>query len=139
MRRLCLAGLALGLLTLGAAAADIPNIVGAWTRTANTSAQISLSTGVPGATKPSLVNGAGQGWKINIEAQDGRAFSGTLIEPTGTSHTLVGAFRDEESFVFATSRDSGWGEIKGDELEYCWTGFNPNFVGAGCSRFARSK
>jgi hypothetical protein len=139
MRRFCVAGLALVALTVGAAASDMPNIVGVWTRTANTSAQTNPSAGGPASTKPSLTNGAGQGWKINIDAQDGRAFSGTLIDPTGKSSIFVGAFRDDKHFVFATDKDSGWGEIENNELEYCWTAYNPSFVGAGCSRFARGK
>jgi hypothetical protein len=140
MRRFCVAGLVFVALTVSAAGSDMPNMVGAWTRIANTSAQTNQSAGGLASTKPSLTNGAGEGWKINIDAQDGRAFSGTLIDPTGKSYTFVGAFRDDEHFVFATDKDSGWGEIKDDnEMEYCWTAFNPGFVGAGCSKFARSK
>ena len=138
MRPFCIAGLVLVTLTVSAAA-DMPKMVGAWTRIENTSAQIDRSAGGPASTTPSLTNGAGQDWKINIDAQDGRAFSGTLIDPTGKSYIFVGAFRDDEHFVFATDKDSGWGEIKYNEMEYCWTAFNPSFVGAGCSRFARSK
>jgi hypothetical protein len=139
MRQSSVAGLVLITLAVSAAAADMPNMVGAWTRIANTSAQIDKSASGPASTKPALTNGAGQDWKINIDAQDGRAFSGTLIDPTGQSYIFVGAFRDDKHFVFATDKDSGWGEIKENEMEYCWTAFNPSFVGAGCSRFTRSK
>lgn len=138
-RPFCVAGFFLVMLTVSAAAADTPNMVGAWTRIANTSAQLNRSARDPASTKPSLANGAGQNWKINIDAQDGRAFSGTLIDPAGKSYVLVGAFRDDTHFVFATDKDSGWGEIKDGAMEYCWTAFDPSFVGAGCSKFARSK
>ena len=26
--------------------------------------------------------------------------------------------------MFATDKDSAWGEIKDNEMEYCWTAFN---------------
>lgn len=140
MRSFLVAGLLLSGLTVGANAGDAPpNIVGAWTRIDNTSAQLEKSGSGAASAKPSLTNGSGQGWKINIDAQDGRAFSGTLIDSTGKSYIFVGAFRDDEHFVFATDKDSGWGEMNDGQLEYCWTAFNPGFVGAGCSRFARSK
>lgn len=139
MRSFFIAALLLGGLTVGATAGDAhPNIVGVWTRIANTSAQFEKSAGGSASTKPSLTNGTGQGWKINVDAQDGRAFSGTLIDSTGKSYIFVGAFRDDEHFVFATDKDSGWGEINDGELEYCWTAFNPGFVGAGCGKFARN-
>jgi hypothetical protein len=93
MRSFFVANLVLVTLTVSAPAADMPNMVGAWTRIANTSAQINQGAGGPASTKPSLTNGAGQDWKINIDAQDGRAFSGTLIDSTGKSYVFVGAFR----------------------------------------------
>lgn len=140
MRRFYVAGFVLFTLTFGAAASDMPDMKGVWTRTASTSAQINRNVGDPAAAKPSLSNGTGEGWKINIDAQDGRAFSGTLIDAAGKSYGFVGAFGDSEHFVFATDKDSGWGEIKDkDKMEYCWNAFSPSFVGAGCVRFERGK
>ena len=139
VRPFCVAGLVLVALTVGAAASEMPNMVGVWTRTAKTSAQINRDPGSSASVKPSLTNSDGQGWKVNIDAQDGRAFSGTMIDPTGKSSVFVGAFRNDKAFVFATDKDSGWGEIKDSEMEYCWSTVSPSFVGAGCTRFARGK
>lgn len=141
MRKFCVAGLVLVALTTAAAASDIPNVVGLWTRNANASAQTSKNTGDAAWAKPSLVNGSGEGWKLKIDTQDGRAFSGTLIDPAGKSSVFVGTFRDDESFVFTTDKDFGWGEFDDDdrEMKYCWTAISAKFIGTGCSIFARSK
>ena len=139
MRSFAIAGAVLVALSVGAAAADAPSLVGNWTRTAYSSAQVGESTGYPASTNPSLTHGTGQDWKIKIDAQDGNSFSGTLTGPTGTPQTIVGAFRqDGKHFVFSTDTDSGAGEASSDEMEYCWTASSQRFVGAGCATFKRS-
>ena len=140
MRSLAVAGAALVTLSVSVAAADAPNLVGSWTRTAHSSAQVGQSAGYPASSKPSLTNSPDQDWKMTIDAQDGNSFAGTLTGPKGKPQTVVGAFRqDGKRFVFSTDSDSGWGEASSDEVEYCWTASSPSFIGAGCSIFKRSK
>ncbi len=124
----------------GTAMAAAPNLVGSWTRTAESAALVGESAGYPASSKPSMVNSADHDWKMQIVAQDGNAFSGTLTGPVGKPQTIVGAFRqDGKRFVFSTEGDSGAGEATADEIEYCWTASTAHFVGAGCSTFKRNK
>ena len=139
MRSFAIVGAVLVALSVGGAAADAPSLIGNWTRTAYSSAQVGESTGYPASSKPTLTHGTDQDWEIKIEAQDGNSFSGKLTGPTGNPQTIVGAFRqDGKHFVFSTNTDSGAGEASGDEMEYCWTASSQRFVGAGCATFKRS-
>ena len=140
MRSLAIAGVILVTLPIGARAADAPNLIGNWTRTAFSSAQVGEGGGYPAATRPSLTHGTDQDWKMKIDAQDGRSFSGTLTGPVGRPQTIVGAFQqDGRHFVFATNNDSGSGASNDSELEYCWTTSSLRFLGAGCATFKRDK
>jgi hypothetical protein len=126
--------------TGGTALAATPNLVGSWTRTAESAGLVGESAGYPASSKPTLINSSDHDWKMQIVAQDGNSFSGTLTGPVGKPQSIVGAFRqDGKRFVFATESDSGAGEATADEMEYCWTASSPRFVGAGCSTFKRNK
>jgi hypothetical protein len=94
MRSFAIAGAVLVALSVGAAA-DAPSLVGNWTRTAYSSAQVGESAGYPASNNPSLTHGTDQDWKIKIDAQDGNSFSGKLTGPTGNPQTIVGAFRQD--------------------------------------------
>ena len=128
-------------LSVGAAAADTPNLIGNWTRTAFSLAQVGESAGYSPSTKPLLIHGtADQVWKIKIDKQDGSSFSGTLTSPVGTPQTIVGTFQqDGKHFVFSTNNDTGSGVASSDELEYCWATSSPRFLGAGCATYKRNK
>ena len=140
MRSFAIVGAVLVALSVGGAAADAPSLIGNWTRTAYSSAQVGESTGYPASSKPTLTHGTDQDWEIKIEAQDGNSFSGKLTGPTGKPQTIVGAFRqDGKRFVFSTDTDSGAGEASSNEMEYCWTASSQRFVGAGCATFKRNK
>ena len=108
MRSFAIVGAVLVALSVGGAAADAPSLIGNWTRTAYSSAQVGESTGYPASSKPTLTHGTDQDWEIKIEAQDGNSFSGKLTGPTGKPQTIVGAFRqDGKRFVFSTDTDFG--------------------------------
>ena len=108
MRSFAIVGAVLVALSVGGAAADAPSLIGNWTRTAYSSAQVGESTGYPASSKPTLTHGTDQDWEIKIEAQDGNSFSGKLTGPTGKPQTIVGAFRqDGKRFVFSTDTDLG--------------------------------
>jgi hypothetical protein len=134
------AGSLLFALPAAAGAADAPNLVGNWTRTAFSAAQIGEHAGYAPVTKPSLMHGDAQDWTMKIDAQDGGSFSGTLTGPSGRPQAILGTFqRDGKHFVFATVDDMGNGTVENDELEYCWATSSQRFVGTGCATYKRAK
>ena len=126
-------------LSVGAAAAEPPNLVGDWTRSALSSAQLGEHPGYPPAPQPRFSNGPAQDWKMKIDKQDGNSFSGTLKGPGGRPQTIIGTFEDDKRFVFATNEDTGRGEATGDELHYCWAVSIPRFIGTGCATYKHNK
>ncbi|MBV8746205.1 MAG: hypothetical protein JO134_14300 [Xanthobacteraceae bacterium] len=126
-------------LSIGAAAAEPPNLVGDWTRSVLSSGQLGEHPGYPPATQPRLSNGPAQDWKMKIDKQDGNSFSGTLKGPAGRPQTIIGTFEDDKRFVFATNEDTGNGEVTGDELHYCWAVATPRFIGTGCATYKRNR
>jgi hypothetical protein len=130
--------IALGL-AVGAAAAEPPNLVGDWTRSILSSAQLGEHPSYPPSAQPRFSNGAAQDWKMKIDKQDGNSFSGTLQGPAGRLQTIIGTFQDDKRFVFATNEDTGSGEATSDELHYCWAVSTPRFIGTGCATFKRNK
>jgi hypothetical protein len=132
MRSLPVAGAALLMFSVHAVAADAPNLLGSWTRSAHT---MSL---LKGSSKPLFTHAEDQTWKMKIDAQDSGAFSGVLSGPVGKPQPIVGAFQpDSKHFVFSTENESGGGEANNDELQYCWTSSRP--IIAGCATFKRDK
>jgi hypothetical protein len=87
------AGSLLFALPAAAGAADAPNLVGNWTRTAFSAAQIGEHAGYAPVTKPSLMHGDAQDWTMKIDAQDGGSFSGTLTGPSGRPQAILGTFQ----------------------------------------------
>jgi hypothetical protein len=122
------------------AAADAPNLIGNWTRTAFSTATVGESAGYATTAKPALTHGSEPVWKLKIDAQDGPAFSGTLTGPSGRPQVIVGAFaQDGRHFVFSTQGDTGSGTADDQEFEYCWAVSSTRLVGAGCATFRRNK
>jgi hypothetical protein len=122
MRAFAIAGSVFFSLCLSAAADDAASLVGTWTRTGFSAAQIGEHPGYAPLTKPSLIHGNDPDWKMKIDAQEGGSFSGTLTGPNGRPQTILGTFqRDGKHFVFSTNDDMGSGMVGDDELEYCWS------------------
>jgi hypothetical protein len=139
MRLLAIAAAIILGLSVGAAAAEPPNLVGDWTRSVLSSAHLGEHPGYPPSAKAMFSNGPAPDWKMKIDKQDGNSFSGTLQGPAGGPQIIIGTFQDDKRFVFATNEDSGSGEATGDELRYCWTVSTPRFIGTGCATFKRNK
>ena len=125
-------------LSVGTGAAEPPNLVGAWTRSALSSAQVGERSGYPAGPQAKLTNGPAQDWNMKIEKQDGNSFSGILQRPGGQPQPIIGTFENNTHFVFATSEDMGGGDATGDELHYCWTVSTPRLVGTGCATYKRN-
>lgn len=127
-------------LCLSAAADDAASLVGTWTRTGFSAAQIGEHPGYAPLTKPSLIHGNDPDWKMKIDAQEGGSFSGTLTGPNGRPQTILGTLqRDGKHFVFSTNDDMGSGMVGDDELEYCWSTSSQRFLGTGCATYKRNK
>ncbi len=127
-------------LSVGAVAADAPNLVGDWTRSAISSAQVGEHPGYPPSAKPVFSNNTGQDWTMKVDKQEGNSFSGTLKGSKGVPQTIIGTFeRDGKHFVLATNNDTGVGEATSDELQYCWSTSTPRFLGVGCATYKRNK
>jgi hypothetical protein len=141
MRAFAIGGSAFLLLTVSAIGADAPSLVGTWTRTGFSAAQIGEHPGYAPLTKPSLIHGNDPDWKLKIDAQEGGSFSGTLTGPNGKPQTILGTFaRDGKHFVFSTNDDMGSGTLGDDEreLEYCWSTSSQRFLGTGCATYKRN-
>jgi hypothetical protein len=141
MHAYAIAGATLLGFSVGAMAAEPPNLVGDWTRSLLSSAQVGEHPGYPPAAEPRFSNGPAQDFKIKIDKQDGSPFSGTLQGPPGVPpQTIIGTFqRDGLHFVFATKEDTGTGQASKNELYYCWATSSPKFLGTGCATYKRSK
>jgi hypothetical protein len=140
MRAFAIAGATLFSVSVGAMAAEPPNLVGDWTRSVLSSAQVGEHPGYPPAAEPRFSNGPAQDFKIKIDKQDGSSFSGTLQGPAGKPQRIIGTFQpDGKRFVFATDDDTGSGEATSDELHYCWATSTPRFLGTGCTTYTRNK
>jgi hypothetical protein len=127
-------------LSVGALAADPPNLLGDWTRTVLYSAQVGEHPGYPPAPKPRFSNGPATDRTMKIDKQDGSSFSGTMQGRQGKPETIIGTFQDDgKHFVFASSGDTGSGEATSDEMKYCWATSSPRFMGTGCATFKRNK
>ncbi len=140
MRSLIVAGALLVALSVGATAADAPNIVGTWTPTAHSAARVGKNAHYQSAVKPSLAKGADKAFTWKIDSQDSNSFSGTATGPKGKTEMIVGAFRqDGKRFVFSTGNGNGSGEVSGDDLEFCWTDNIPSYIAAACTTYKRNK
>jgi len=141
MHAFVIAGATLLGLSVGAMAAEPPNLVGDWTRSVLSLVQVGDHPGYPPAARPRFSNGPAQDYKIKIDKQEGSSFSGTLHGPAGVNpQTIIGTFQpDGQHFVFATQEDTGNGEATSDELQYCWTTSTARFLSTGCTTYKRNK
>ena len=138
MRSLVLAAF-LALLSVPAFAADPPNLVGTWIPVEHSGARVGPREGYATSTTPVLSHDLHLAWKLVIESQDGPAFAGHNMGPSGKSTQVVGVIRaDGTRFVMATEGGSASGEIMGDRLEFCVTDNIPVYVGAICTIYKRA-
>ena len=138
MRSLVLAAF-LALLSVPAFAADPPNLVGTWIPVEHSGARVGPREGYATSTTPVLSHDLHLAWKLVIESQDGPAFAGHNMGPSGKSTQVVGVVREDGTrFVMATDGGSASGEILGDRLEFCVTDNIPVYVGAVCTIYKRA-
>jgi len=138
MRKLILAAI-LAAAAFPALAAEPFNITGSWIPTYRAAAWVGTHPGgAYSSTKPTLSNDVATAWSYTFDKQDGGAFAGFVVGPTGTKEAAVGAFhQDGRRFVLSTDYGSAAGEVNGDEIELCWTDNVANFNEAGCQTYKR--
>ena len=138
MRMLVLAGV-FAVAALPALAAEPFNITGSWIPTYRAAAWVGTHPGgAYSSTKPTLSNDVATAWSYTFDQQQGGAFSGYVVGPTGSKEAVVGAFhQDGRRFVLSTDFGSAAGEVDGDGIELCWTDNVPNFNEAGCQTYKR--
>jgi len=138
MRSIFLAAM-LAVLSTSAFAADLPNLVGTWIPIESSSGRVGPREGLPTYATPNLSHDAKIAWKLVIENQDGAAFDGHNVGPSGKAHSVVGVIRaDGTRFVMATEGGSASGEVMGDLLEFCITDNIPVYIGAICTIYRRA-
>jgi hypothetical protein len=138
MRRGVLA-VVLGLLSAAPAmAAAPPSVLGTWVAVEHSSARVGPREGLPTYATPSLTHDLHFAWKLIIDAQEGAAFSGRNIGPSGKPKMVVGVFRqDGTRFVMSTEGGAATGQVMGDRLEFCLTDNIPVYIAAGCTIYKR--
>jgi hypothetical protein len=137
MRSLALAVLLAGI-SATAFAADPTNITGTWVPVAFSGAEVGTPEAISATDKPATKHDTAGAWKLTIDTQDGGAFAGSSVSPTGTSGLFVGAFRlDGKRFVISTTHGGSTGEVVGDQLEVCWTDNIANLIAAACTVYKR--
>ena len=138
MRMLVLVGVLVAS-ALPALAAEPFNITGSWVPTYRAAAWVGTHPGgAYSSAKPTLSNDVATAWSYTFDQQQGGAFSGYVVGPTGSKETVVGAFhQDGRRFVLSTDFGSAAGEVTGDGIELCWTDNVPNFNEAGCQTYKR--
>jgi hypothetical protein len=136
MRSLAFAVLLAGI-SSAAFAADPANIVGTWVPTGLSAATIGTPEGISATDKPTTSHDIAGAWTVTIDAQDGGAFTGTGLGPSGKA-PIVGAFRlDGKRFVISSTNGFASGEVDGDQLDLCWTDNIPYLIAAGCAVYKR--
>src|SRR5215475_4209961 len=99
MRSLAFAMLLAGISST-AFAADPSNIIGTWVATATSGAEVGTPQAISATDKPAISHDLAGTWTLTFDAQDGGAFAGTGLSPSGKSGVIVGAFRlDGKQFV----------------------------------------
>lgn len=138
MRSIFLAAM-LAVLATSAFAAGPPNLVGTWVPVEYSSGRVGPREGLPTYATPNLSHDLKIAWKLVIESQDGAAFAGHNVGPSGKSTPVVGVIRpDGTRFVMATEGGNASGEIMGDRLEFCVTDNIPVYVGVACTIYRRA-
>ena len=137
MRSLALAVLLAGISST-AFAADPADITGTWLPVAFSDAEVGTPEAITAADKPVTKHDTAGAWTFTVDTQDGGAFAGSSLGPTGKPGVFVGAFRlDGKRFVLSTARGGASGEVVGDQLEVCWTDNIANLIAAGCTVYNR--
>jgi hypothetical protein len=115
----------LTLVSIGASAADVPNVIGTWSIANKRAPAAAEGSPALSAELASL--------SIKIIRQEGDSFSGTIVGPKRQTERITGSFRrDGRTFVYSSEKTAGVGKVRGNEMEICRTD-------AGCALLTRSK
>jgi hypothetical protein len=116
-------------------AAEAHNLVGTWKLTGEMQASVRLGAasahhpeyGAPSIGKPA------DAWTIVIEGQQGRAFHGYAMSPQGRQEPIVGVVTHNSEQLLISGMESGmYGELVGDQIEFCFMDHEPDRAGVSC-------
>jgi hypothetical protein len=125
--------------TIGARAADVPNLVGTWKSTGDFAV---ARTGKARAGFPEQpVFDHQQRPVLVIEQQDGRGLTGYLLLPDGTKDAFVGVFKRDGQHAIVSTDNPGIGtvDVSGDEIEWCWQDVIPDVRVAACDLMKKAQ
>jgi hypothetical protein len=118
-----------------ASAAELPDLVGSWKLTGEMQASIHL--GEANAHHPEYeipsVKAPADAWSVVIDEQKGRAFHGHALSPEGKQEPIVGVLSHNSEQLLISGLNAGlYGEIVGDEIEFCFMDHAPDRAGVAC-------
>ena len=118
-----------------ASAAELPDLVGTWKLTGEMHASVRLGEGDahnPEYETPSIGVPA-DSWSVVVDEQKGRAFHGHALSPEGKQEAIVGVVSHNSEQLLISGMAAGmYGEIVGDEIEFCFIDHAPGRAGVAC-------
>jgi hypothetical protein len=123
----------LSLVSTGAVAADVPDMVGTWKPTGESAgARIGAARAGWAASSRPTFNPTPRP-SIIFEKQEGRGVSGYELLPDGSKDPFVGVFRrDGKQLLASTNVGIAMAEVSGNEMEWCWLDHLPLVAVAVC-------
>lgn len=118
-----------------ASAAELPDLVGTWKLTGEMQASVHL--GKANAHHPEYetpdFKAPEDAWNVVIDEQKGRAFHGYALSPEGKQEPIVGVISHNSEQLLISGMQAGlYGEIVGDEIEFCFMDHAPDRAGVAC-------
>jgi hypothetical protein len=118
-----------------ASAAELPDLVGTWKLTGEMQASVHLGEGNahhPEYESPNF-KAPEDAWNVVIDEQTGRAFHGHAVSPDGKEEPIVGVVTHNSEQLLISGMQAGlYGEIVGDEIEFCFMDHAPDRAGVAC-------
>lgn len=118
-----------------ASAAELPDLVGTWKLTGEMQASVRLGEGsehYPEFETPNF-GAPADAWSVVIDEQKGRAFHGYALSPGGKQEPIVGVVSHNSEQLLISGMEAGvYGEIVGDEIEFCFMDHAPDRAGVAC-------
>ena len=125
----------IGTIIGSAAAADVPDLVGAWKATENSF--VAVRFGAENDHHPQFPDPVFASpehvWSIVIDEQRGRAFHGKSVSPEGREEPLVGVVTSDGQRLIMAAEEAGlFGQVIDDKIEFCFQDHDPDRAGVAC-------
>jgi hypothetical protein len=118
-----------------ASAAELPDLVGTWKLSGDM--RISVRLGEASDHDPEYaspdIGAPAEPWDFVIDEQNGRGFHGYALSPQGKKEPYVGVVSHDSTRLLMAGMEGGlYGEIVGDEIEFCFMDHDPGRAGVAC-------